>query len=102
MGAILDLPTARIDDELLLKRFADRGLTTIAADPTGSTPYHACDMTRPAAIFLGREGQGLPERLLRRLDENVRIPLRPGVDSLSVGAAAAVLLLEAARQRGSY
>jgi tRNA G18 (ribose-2'-O)-methylase SpoU len=30
----------------------------------------------------------------------VRIPMRAGVESLSVGAAAAVLLSEAARRRG--
>jgi tRNA G18 (ribose-2'-O)-methylase SpoU len=37
--------------------------------------------------------------LLRRLDGRMHVPMRRGVNSLSVGAAAAVLLFEAARQR---
>jgi tRNA G18 (ribose-2'-O)-methylase SpoU len=33
------------------------------------------------------------------MDDTVRIPMHDGVESLSIGAAAAVLLFEARRQR---
>jgi TrmH family RNA methyltransferase len=52
------------------------------------------------ALFLGGEGSGLPREILEAVDLTVGIPLRPGVESLSVGAAAAVLLFAAAHQRG--
>ena len=41
--------------------------------------------------FLGGEGAGLPASIVEELDGTLRIPMRDGVESLSVGAAAAVL-----------
>ena len=49
--------------------------------------------------FGGGEGGGLPKSVLDRVSRRVRIPMAPGVESLSAGAAAAVLLYEAHRQR---
>ena len=43
-----------------------------------------------AALLFGTEGDGLSARWLRTADETVRIPMRAGVDSLNVVAAAAI------------
>jgi len=43
-----------------------------------------------ATICLGAERQGLPKDVLEVCDVEVTIPLRPGVESLNVGAAAAI------------
>jgi TrmH family RNA methyltransferase len=99
MGSIFRMPTPAAELSELLRLFRDRGLHTIGASPSARLSYLECDLARPAAVFFGREGAGLPEEVALRLDERVQIPLRPGVESLSVGAAAAVLLFEAARQR---
>ena len=99
MGSIFRLPTPRVDLPDLLRRFRDRAVRTIGTSPSATTSYLECDLARPVAVFFGREGTGLPDELAARLDDRVHIPLRPGVESLSVGAAAAVLLFEAARQR---
>ena len=42
------------------------------------------------ALLFGAEGPGLTEQALTASDERVRIPMAAGVDSLNVGAAAAV------------
>ncbi|MCW2716109.1 MAG: hypothetical protein JWN88_3156 [Frankiales bacterium] len=42
------------------------------------------------ALLFGAEGPGLTEQVMLRSDERVRIPMAAGVDSLNVGAAAAV------------
>lgn len=42
------------------------------------------------AIVLGNEGDGLRRETIERCDYCVKIPMRPGVDSLNVAAAAAV------------
>lgn len=42
------------------------------------------------ALMLGAEGDGLSTQALVAADEWVRIPMAHGVDSLNVGAAAAV------------
>ena len=101
MGSILGLPVLVEPTETLLPRLRDRGIALVAADASGEREYPQCDMTRALAVFFGGEGRGLPAELLAKLDESVRVPLHSGVESLSVGAAAAVLLFEAARQRRS-
>jgi len=50
--------------------------------------------------LFGAEGQGLGADTLAIADRRLRIPLAGSVDSLSVGAAAAVCLFEQKRRRG--
>jgi tRNA G18 (ribose-2'-O)-methylase SpoU len=52
--------------------------------------------SRPA-LLLGAEGPGLSARALADSDQRVRIPMRRGVDSLNVAAAAAVACWELCR-----
>jgi len=99
MGSIFRMPACSAEVETMLSALQRRGVRCLAANPATGTPYDACDLTSPTAIFLGGEGAGLDTAMAERLDERIRIPLRPGVESLSVGAAGAVLLFEAARQR---
>jgi len=99
MGSIFRLPVIATDIDDLMGLLKERNILTLGADVSGEVDYHRCDLTRPAAIFFGREGQGLPLEVLSDLDRRVRIPMRAGVDSLSVGAAAAVVLFHAALQR---
>ena len=58
------------------------------------------DMTVPIALIVGREATGIPASVEGEADEFVHIPMAQGVESLNVAAAAAILLYEAARQRG--
>ena len=58
------------------------------------------DMTVPIALIVGREATGIPASAEAEADEFVHIPMAQGVESLNVAAAAAILLYEAARQRG--
>lgn len=58
------------------------------------------DMTVPIALVVGRESTGVPETTQEEADEFVHIPMVSGVESLNVAVATAILLYEAARQRG--
>lgn len=53
--------------------------------------------SRLAAVF-GTEGDGLPDEVIDRCDYIVTIPMHHGVDSLNVGAAAAVTFWELRRK----
>ncbi|HEY1738459.1 MAG TPA: RNA methyltransferase [Acidimicrobiia bacterium] len=68
------------------------GFTTLALTPDGDTTIR--DRTRRPgeriAILLGAEGPGLTETALDAADERVRIPMKPGADSLNVAVAAAI------------
>ena len=59
------------------------------------------DYTRPTAFLVGAEDTGLPGEWRRLADVQVEIPMHARTaDSLNAGAAAAILLFEAVRQRG--
>jgi tRNA G18 (ribose-2'-O)-methylase SpoU len=84
-----------------LNEFRARGIRCIAAYPhTDQRVLSQADFTRDCCIVFGSEGDGISPAVLAACDDAVAIPMPPHVDSLNVGAAAAVFLYEARRQRG--
>jgi TrmH family RNA methyltransferase len=99
-GAVYRLaPTVGGRPADVLRDLARIGFTTIGAATDGGVTYDRLDWTMPVALVLGSEGGGLPDDVVERLDGSVSIPMERGIESLSVGAAAAVLLFESARAR---
>jgi tRNA G18 (ribose-2'-O)-methylase SpoU len=94
MGAVLTLPWTRAPywpqalDELAALGWQ---LLATSPDPAG-TDLRALRPADRVAVVLGTEGDGLTEAALARCSERVRIPMAPGVDSLNVAAASAVVL----------
>lgn len=96
-GALLRLPVVESDDPLgAAKDLAARGVRLVGTSPHASRSYLGAELAGPVALFVGGEGAGLAAGLLESMDEIVRIPMREGVESLNVAAAAAVLLFAAA------
>jgi TrmH family RNA methyltransferase len=58
------------------------------------------DYTPAVALILGREATGVSADAALQADEFIHIPMAEGVGSLNVAAAGAIILFEAARQRG--
>jgi tRNA G18 (ribose-2'-O)-methylase SpoU len=101
MGEVFAVPYATLapwPDGLGQVRAA--GFTVLAMTPAaGAVPIHrlaAAHRARPA-LLLGAEGPGLSGPALAAADLAVTIPMRAGVDSLNVAAAAAVACWELAR-----
>jgi tRNA (cytidine/uridine-2'-O-)-methyltransferase len=58
---------------------------------------------RPTDILLlGRESAGVPDGVRAVCDAAVRIPMQPGLRSLNIAVAAAIVLGEALRQTGGF
>ena len=77
-----------------------QGFQLIAAHPEGDArDYREIDYTRPTALLLGAELQGLGKTALECADERVCVPMMGMVASLNVSVAAATILFEAQRQR---
>ena len=53
-------------------------------------------------ILLGRESAGVPEVVHRAADVRLRIPMAPGLRSLNIAMATAMVAGEALRQMGSF
>lgn len=83
-----------------LAQLRAEGMTVVAAHPgDGAVDFRAVDYTRPAAILLGTELDGLSEAAVAAADRQVAVPMHGAVASLNVSVAAAVILYEAERQR---
>ncbi len=96
MGTVFQVPWTRIDpwpagvDEL-----REAGFTIVAmalADESVGLEELASAPPERLALVVGAEGDGLSARTIAAADVTVRIPMAGGVDSLNVGAAAAVAM----------
>ncbi|MGI5351165.1 TrmH family RNA methyltransferase [Streptomyces sp. CA-250714] len=94
MGAVFAVPYARLESwPRGLETVRDAGFPLLALTPDEkAVPIDTVTAggAERTALMLGAEGEGLTTRALRAADEWVRIPMAHGVDSLNVGAAAAV------------
>ena len=94
MGHVLGLPFAVLPRwPAALERLHEAGYTTVALTPApdavdlGDVDPVAHPRT---AVLLGAEGPGLTPEAQQAATVRARIPMRPGVDSLGVAAAAAI------------
>ncbi len=94
MGAVLTHPWARIGAlPAGLEMVRQAGFTVLAlvADPAVEPLGTALRTAGPrVALVLGTEGHGISPEARAAADTQVTLPMAPGVDSLNVGAAAAV------------
>lgn len=73
----------------------------LLADAHGDLRYDEVDWTAPSALIVASEANGARAATRQLATGTVRIPMQGGGESLNVGAAAAILCFEAARQRQS-
>ncbi len=101
MGAVFRVPWARLGGNgdgkpnacSLPGLLKSEGFTVLAlALKQGALPVTAPELARcdKLALVLGSEGAGLEESVIAECDHTVIIPMANGMDSLNVGAAAAV------------
>ena len=64
-----------------------------------SKDYREVDYTKPTAILVGEELEGISEQAIQMADENISIPMIGMVQSLNVSVASALVLYEAYHQR---
>ena len=91
VGALLDMPVAIFPDTAtLINELKQKKFETYAADMSGEDARNV-DFGGKKALFLGSEGEGLPNRLIKACDTKIKIAMEREFDSLNVSAAAAIL-----------
>ena len=100
-GAVEYMPVARVSNMVnTIKDLKKQGVWVYGTAAEGSAPLYRTDLTGPAAIVIGNEGQGMSRLVAESCDVLVSIPMKGQISSLNASAAAAILLYEAVRQRG--
>lgn len=74
----------------------------VAFSGHSSTYFHQIPYAENVALLMGTEPTGLPEEVMRdpRIDNLVRIPMRPGLRSLNLANATALALYHAWSTQG--
>jgi 23S rRNA (guanosine2251-2'-O)-methyltransferase len=99
-GAVEHLPLAQVRNLTdFLTAAKDKGFWIYGADGNADMDYRQVDFSGPVVLVMGSEGKGLRPRVAKACDALIALPLRGRIESLSVGAAAAVLLYAASAQR---
>ncbi len=74
----------------------------VLVETDGATRFQDFAFSTGDTLVLGRESAGSPGELYAAAQASVRVPMRPGLRSLNVVVAGAVVLTEAMRQTGAW
>jgi len=99
-GAVEYMKVARVTNiNQTIGELKEKGVWIFGTAAEGSIPMYKADLTVPAAIVIGNEGEGMSPLVRKNCDVTVHIPMKGRISSLNASAAASILLYEAVRQR---
>ena len=98
-GALNHMPIARVTNlNRTIDELKEKGVWIIGAAMDGESAF-TCDLTGPAALVIGSEGDGISRLTMEKCDRRVSLPMKGHLDSLNASVAAGVLMYEIARAR---
>ena len=99
-GAVEYMKVARVGNiNAAIEELKQKGVWIFGTAAEGSIPMYKADLTVPAAVVIGSEGDGMSRLVRKNCDVTVNIPMKGRISSLNASAAASILLYEAVRQR---
>ena len=100
-GAVEHLPVARVRNLAdFLADAREAGCWCYGAAAGALVRYDEPDYSGGVVCVFGSEGRGLRPRVAAACDELIGVPMRGRIESLNVGAAAAVVAYEIVQRRG--
>lgn len=84
-----------------LEELKDKGFWIVGTDGKATGNLYSANFTGPVGLVIGSEGEGIRPLVAKKCDLLVSIPIKGKVTSLNASAAAAVIMYEAVRQRGT-
>lgn len=99
-GAMEYMKVARVTNiNSAIAELKEKGVWVFGTAAEGSIPMYKANLTVPAAIVIGNEGDGMSPLVRKNCDVMLSIPMQGRISSLNASAAASILLYEAVRQR---
>jgi 23S rRNA (guanosine2251-2'-O)-methyltransferase len=99
MGAASHVPICKVTNiNHEIDKLQQRGFWVYAAE-LGGVDMSTVNMLGPVAVVMGGEGEGIHQLTRRLVDLIISVEMRGKVNSLTVGAAAAMVMYEINRQR---
>lgn len=103
MGAIFRMPVIDVPPASGLRLFfEEKGIRSYAAVlHPDAKPVTECRLGRGCAVWIGNEGNGLPEEAVAACEEKLIIPMAGNAESLNAAMAAGILMWEMTKAGGS-
>ncbi len=99
-GALNRMKVCRVDNlKNSIEYLKESGLQIIACHEKTTSHHFNADLTKPSAIIMGSEENGISNEYLKRSDMQVKIPMVGNIASLNVSVATGIILFEAVKQR---
>ena len=98
-GALLKIPLCRVDNLIAtIKDIKNNGIKIIGLDGTADKFIYESSLKMPLALIAGSEDEGISNPVIRLIDELVKLPMSPELESYNVSVASAMALYEIKRQ----
>lgn len=92
-GALFNVPICRVTHLMDAVQFLQAcEIPVIACSEHAEQEFTEVQISLPAALLMGNEGEGIDKRLFKAADQRVKIPMRGRVGSLNVSVAAGIML----------
>ncbi len=102
-GALHRLKVCREDNlKTTIESLKESGLQIVACHEKTDKLLYDADFTKPTAVIMGSEENGISNEYIKRSDEQVKIPMAGKIASLNVSVATGIVLFEAVKQRGGF
>ncbi|WP_435413419.1 TrmH family RNA methyltransferase [Psychroserpens mesophilus] len=99
VGCVFTNQIAMASTSEIIEFLTKNNIQMYCAALQASKSYHTQDYTKPTAIVVGTEADGLTSEWLQASTQNIIIPMQGEIDSMNVSVAAGILIFEAKRQR---
>ena len=99
-GALLKIPVCRVENmTAAIKDIKNNGIKIIGLDGIADNYIYEVNTKMPLAIIAGSEDEGISNPVIRLVDELVKLPMSPELESYNVSVATAMALYEVNRQK---
>ncbi len=100
MGSVFRVPFFEEEAGALLVLLREHGIRSFAAVPAADAmKLTECSFSGGSAVWIGNEGNGLPEDVIAACDTPLTIPMCGGPESLNAAMAAGILMWEMMKGR---
>jgi TrmH family RNA methyltransferase len=98
-GLVFKLNIIKSDNTTVLSFLEKNKIKTFCAATTASKNYTKVNYPQKCALVFGSEAFGLSDFWLNNKENNIKIPMVLGIDSLNVSVSVAIVLFEVLRQK---
>lgn len=99
-GALEHMKIARVTNiSDSIDKLKEQGIWIYGTAVNSKSKYYEQDLTGDIGIVIGNEGKGISEKVLKKCDVTLNIPMKGKVNSLNASVSAGIIIYEIVKQK---